>query len=123
VARPVAVSDFTLYSMLSEPSLSPDGKKVAFSARRANLREDGYDSDVYIADTRKGAPQLFTTGKKDYDPRWSPDGESILFLSRRHFEKEDKGNALYAISTNGGEARLIYKSKDGIDNPHWSPEA
>lgn len=123
MARAVAVSDFALYSMLSEPSLSPDGKMVAFSARRANLKEDSYDSEVYVADTRKGSPELFTTGKKDYDPRWSPDGKSILFLSRRHFEKEDKGNALYLIGVKGGEARLIYKSKDGIDIPQWSQDS
>ncbi|MDA4123829.1 MAG: S9 family peptidase [Thaumarchaeota archaeon] len=108
--------------MLSEPSLSPDGNKVAFSARRANLKEDGYDSEVYVADTKRGNPELFTTGKKDYDPRWSPDGKSILFLSRRLFEKEDKGNALYVIGVKGGEARLVFKSKDGIDNPQWSPD-
>ncbi len=109
--------------MLSEPSFSPDGRRVAFSARRANIEEDVYDSDVYIADLRGGTPELFTTGKKDYDPRWSPDGNSILFLSRRHLGKDDKGNALYVISAGGGEAKVIYKTKDGVDSPQWSPDS
>ncbi len=109
--------------MLSEPSLSPDGRRVAFSARRANLEEDSYDSDVYVIDVKKRASEPFTTGKKDSDPRWSPDGKSILFLSRRNFGKDDKGNALYAISAKGGEARLLHKTKDGIDNPQWSPDS
>jgi acylaminoacyl-peptidase len=109
--------------MLSEPSLSPDGKRVAFSARRANMEDDAYHSDVYVTDVRGPAKDPFTTGKKDYDPRWSPDGSSILFLSRRQFGKDDKGNALYVIGAKGGEARLLHKTKDGVDNPQWSPDS
>jgi dipeptidyl aminopeptidase/acylaminoacyl peptidase len=109
--------------MLSEPSFSPDGRRVAFSARRANMKDDAYDSDVYVTDARGLAKDPFTTGKKDYDPKWSPDGTSILFLSRRQFSKDDKGNALYVISAKGGEASLLHKSKDGVDNPQWSPDS
>ena len=123
VRRAIAPSDFTHYALLSEPSLSPDGRRVAFSARRANTEDDVYDSDVYVTDMRGSAKEPFTTGKKDYDPKWSPDGNSILFLSRRQFGKDDKGNALYVISAKGGEARLLHKSKDGIDNPQWSPDS
>ena len=121
--RAIAPSDFTHYALLSEPSLSPDGRRVAFSARRANMEDDAYDSDVYVTDVRGLAKDPFTTGKKDYDPRWSPDGSSILFLSRRQFSKDDKGNALYVISAKGGEARLLRKTKDGVDNPQWSPDS
>lgn len=121
--RAVGPSDFKLYAMLSEPSFSQDGKKVAFSAKRANLKEDGYDSDVYIAEVKSGRCVPFTTGKKDSDPRWSPDGRSILFSSRRGLKKEEKGNALYVISADGGEARLLKRSEEGIDNPQWSPDS
>lgn len=96
---------------------------MAFSVRRANLGEDSYDSDVYVADVGRGGCSLFTTGKKDSDPKWSPDGHSILFVSRRGFKEEDKGNSLYVISSQGGEARLLKRSEDGIDSPQWSPDS
>ena len=48
--RAIVPADIKLYAMLSEPSFSPDGRRVAFSAKRADLEEDSYESDVYIAD-------------------------------------------------------------------------
>ena len=121
--RAVVPSDIKLYAMLSEPSFSPDGRKVAFSVKRANLDEDSYESDVYIADAKGGSCEPFTTGKKDSDPKWSPDGRSMLFISRRGLKKEDKGNALYVISADGGEARLLRRSEDGAENPRWAPDS
>ncbi|HEV2226622.1 MAG TPA: DPP IV N-terminal domain-containing protein, partial [Nitrososphaerales archaeon] len=123
MSRAVGVTDFRLYAILSEPSISPDGTRVAFSAKRANLDEDAYDSDVYIANVKTGKVSLFTSGKKDSDPKWSPDGRSILFLSKRNMKKDDKGNALYVIAADGGEARLLRRSEDGIENPQWSPDS
>ncbi len=35
--RTIRPPDLALYSMLSDPSMSPDGKKVAVSVRKANL--------------------------------------------------------------------------------------
>ncbi|MDV3277408.1 MAG: hypothetical protein LYZ69_02945 [Nitrososphaerales archaeon] len=123
MSRPVKPADFALYGMLSEPSFSPDGKRIAFSVRRANLANDEYDSEVYVCETRGGSLTKFTSGGKDSDPVWSPDGSSILFLSKRGFAKDEKGSALYVIPAEGGEARLLVKSKNGIENPQWSPDS
>ena len=121
--RPIRPADFALYKAFSDPSFSPNGKKVAFSVRQANVDDDGYDSDVYVAELRGRKVSKFTSGKKDSGPVWSPDGSSILFTSKRGFAKDEKGAALYIISSEGGEARLVIKSKEGIESPLWSPDS
>ncbi|MDV3293744.1 MAG: S9 family peptidase [Nitrososphaerales archaeon] len=123
MSRPVQPSDLGLYRMLSEPSFSPDGKRVAFSTRRANVEDDGYDSDVCVVQLTGIKLTKYTSGKKDSDPMWSPDGKSILFTSKRGFAKDEKGGALYVISAEGGEARLLVKSKEGVESPQWSPDS
>jgi acylaminoacyl-peptidase len=121
--RSIRPDDFKLYVMLSEPSLAPDGKRLAFSTKRPNMKDDSYDSDLCIVDTTGGELTLFTSGKKDSDPRWSPDGKFILFVSRRDLGKDEKGNALYVIPSGGGEARLLYKAETGVESARWSPDS
>jgi dipeptidyl aminopeptidase/acylaminoacyl peptidase len=121
--RAIEPKDLALYRMISEPSLSPDGRRVAFSVKNPNLEEDRYDSDVYVIDAEGGTPTKFTSGGRDSDPSWSPDGTSLLFLSKRGFGKQEKGGALYAIGASGGEAALLVKRKEGISSPRWSPDS
>jgi dipeptidyl aminopeptidase/acylaminoacyl peptidase len=123
MARSVKAEDLTLYSMFSEPSFSPDGRKIAFSVRSANLQDDAYDSDVCIVDVGTKETEVFTHGKKDVDPKWSPDGRQLLFTSKRNLSKDEKGNSLYVIPSAGGEARLIHRDKEGVDNPQWAPDS
>jgi dipeptidyl aminopeptidase/acylaminoacyl peptidase len=123
MARPVRPQDFSLYALISEPDFSPDGRRLVFSSKKANLKDDSYDSDIYVADVRKGGAVRFTSGGKDSGPRWSPDGKSILLVSKRNMSKDEKGNALYVISAEGGEATQVLRSEDGIDSPEWAPDS
>ena len=73
---------------LRYPSISPDGKTVAFS----------YKGDLYLIGSDGGeARQLTSNPAYDYSPVWSPDGKTIAFASDRY------GNFdIYAVSIDGG---------------------
>ncbi len=60
------------------PAWSPDGTRLAFTARR----EGDEATQVYVIDLRGGEAQRVTsisTGARA--PRWSPDGQSLLLVS------------------------------------------
>ena len=123
MGRPVVPEDISKYKMISNPSFSPDQKKIAVSVHQANLEDDAYTSDVWIASSDGSTFTRFTYGGRDYDPVWSPDGKQILFLSRRSLAKDEKGNELYVVSAGGGEARRILRRKEGIEGPQWAGDS
>ena len=75
-------------SWLRYPSISPDGKNVAFS----------YKGDIYIVDSEGGrARQITSNPAYDYSPVWAPDGKNIAFASDRY------GNFdIFTVSADGG---------------------
>jgi Tol biopolymer transport system component/C-terminal processing protease CtpA/Prc len=84
-------------SWMRYPTLSPDGKTIAFT----------YRGDLYRVSAAGGmATQLTQHPAQDFMPVWSHDGTRIAFASDRH------GNFdLYVIPATGGEAqRLTYHS-------------
>jgi len=90
------------------PSISPDGKTIAFS----------YKGDLYkVAATGGTAEPITLSEGHDFMPVWSPDGKQIAFASDR------SGNYdVYLMSSEGGPAkRLTFNSSN--DYPYcFSPD-
>jgi TolB protein len=99
---------------VSQPSASPDGKKIAFMSRQ------GAESHIYVVENSATTPRKVTSaGPNNWNPVWSPDGTKILFFSDRQEKGQDQ---IFVVNADGsGETQL---TKDGFNNvfPSWSPD-
>jgi len=95
----------------SDPAFSPDGRSLAFTARR----EDNWD--LYQLELGDGRLTRLTD-HADYDgrPAWSPDGRAIAFETLREGDLD-----IYVLPI-GGEARALADASGAETSPAWSPD-
>lgn len=118
--RKIRAEDLRKIKFVSDPQISPDGRKIAFVLSNINYKENKYERHIWLANTRTGNMDQFTHGYgSDTFPRWSPNGESIIFLSRDREPK--KKTQIYLINLRGGEAQMLAETEQGISSPQWSP--
>ncbi len=91
------------------PSLSPDGKSVAFVSRGRN------DDDIFLLRVGGENPVNLTGGTpgRDSEPVFSPDGERIAFCSERD------GGGIFLMGATGESPRKLVG--EGA-HPAWSPD-
>lgn len=96
----------------NHPTISPDGKEIAFSSSR-----DG-DYEIYRM-RRDGSSVRRLTKSRGLDirPNWSPDGKWLAFTSARDGDYE-----IYAVKSNGGAAQRITTNPERDDYASWHPD-
>jgi uncharacterized protein YjdB len=99
----------------TQPVLSPDRTRIAFSSNRGN-RDGNFDLFVMNADA-SDIRRLTSERGTDGEPAWTPDGASIVFTSARSGVPQ-----LYVISADSGEARPLTTSAGGNQSPAISPD-
>jgi Tol biopolymer transport system component len=94
-----------------QPSLSPDGRKVAFVSSRSGAPE------IWVDAIDGGAPrQLTFRGEPVATPRWSPDGATIVYASWNGDNQD-----VYSVRADGGQSPWRVTFEASIeDNPSWS---
>lgn len=115
IPRPAALRRLTRLTfdtgLQSNPTLSPDGRYVAYSANREST------SDIWVQQVSgTGSPIRVTDGKgANWEPEWSPDGRYIAYRS------ESDGGGLFVVPALGGSL-LQRRIADFGHFPHWSPD-
>ena len=91
-----------------EPRLSPDGRRVAYTAEAGGARQ------VCILDLRNGVTRQLTASEKDVsDPQWAPDGAHLAFV---------RDDAIWLIGTDGSRPTVVTDHPAGSRAPRWAPD-
>jgi dipeptidyl aminopeptidase/acylaminoacyl peptidase len=113
-------ADILRIRWVSDPQISPDGRRVAFVVTMLSEERDEYLSNVWIVDVAGGEPRRFTTGPgRDTAPRWSPDGAWLAFLAARDPRAKPQ---LHVMPADGGEPVRLTDMSHGVSAPAWAPD-
>ncbi len=110
----------------TNPSWSPDGKRIAFASWDGKIIDFVIDFEIYVMDADGGNLQNLTNNPNDdRSPSWSPDGERIVFVSHRagHFKSKFLiTSEIYVMGTDGGNQRRLTENRKNDESPSWSPD-
>ena len=120
VAREIEIPEV---GEILNPTWSPDGKFIAFSATV------GGDADLFIYDLVSSTAKRITSDLfGDLQPAWSPDGRQIAFVTDRFTTKADTLQpgeyqlALFDVTTGSIAALTTFPQGKNI-NPQWNPDS
>jgi len=109
-------NDLMKVRRVSDPQLSPDGKKVAFTIGDVNMTANRVVNQIYVADLDRPdrPPRQLTSGNSsNSSPRWSPDGKKLAFTT---------GGQVWTMEPDGDRKRQVTSISTGAGNPVWSPD-
>jgi Tol biopolymer transport system component len=94
------------------PRWSPDGKRIAFSARKPSE-----DWKIYVVSADGGSPEQLIPGEGLLDPTWSPDGNFLAYSS----DFTDLHSVVHLVDLRTHQVSTVAGS-EGLFSPRWSPD-
>lgn len=122
--RPFTFEDMMALERVGEPQVSPDGRWVAFSAVKVDLKANTRTPHLWVAPLAGGESRQMTAGVAGEDrPRWSPDGKQLAYIS-----SQDGSSQVWVADFDGaagtltGDPRRITSISTEADGELWSPD-
>jgi dipeptidyl aminopeptidase/acylaminoacyl peptidase len=116
--RAFELADVYRVKQVGSPTVSPDGRHVAFQVRRTDLEADESWCEIWLMDADGANARQMTRGEhQDTGPQFTPDGGSLLFSSNRAGATQ-----VYVMPIDGGEPRQLTTFPTGVSDPVLSPD-
>ena len=105
--------------------LSPDGERIALTARTRNRRNDAFLTEIHLVDVATGALRRLTDNQApEGGVSWAPNGSAILYTAADDEEWMNRNTKLWLIDPESGEHRLLSGAFEGSpSNPTWTPDS
>jgi dipeptidyl aminopeptidase/acylaminoacyl peptidase len=101
------------FGRVGNVSVSPDGRRVAYTVTYYSIPENRGNSDIYVMDTGGGnKKQLTTTVAREGSLAWLPSGKAIAFL---------RNGELWNIDPDTGVETQVSDIKEPIDGFVYAP--
>lgn len=119
----ITATDLLKIRQPANPTISPDGKQVAYTVRTLETQDSGdtvYRSRLWLAsiDGDPAPRELTGAGAKAHAPAWHPSGDRLAFV-----RPEADGRArIWVLPLAGGEPYAVTPSLRGTAAPAWSPD-
>src|SRR5204862_4424579 len=103
--RAFTIEDLYRAKGISDLTLSPDDKTLAFTVTTSDLSHAKRSSKVWLMDVDGQNARTITRGDGDSSPHFSPDGKQLAFL---------RDSNLYLLPLGGGEAKELTSISTGV---------
>jgi dipeptidyl aminopeptidase/acylaminoacyl peptidase len=120
-----ALKPFTLeaareIAYVSEPSISPDAKRIVYVRARADYKSDKLTAELVLVDASGANARVLTHDRESVSsPQWSPEGDRIAFLAS---PAEGKPPQIFVLPMDGGDALQATKNAAGVESFVWKPD-
>jgi dipeptidyl aminopeptidase/acylaminoacyl peptidase len=99
--------------------VSPNGKRIVFSARRENRVNHPYRAELFIADVKTGKVTRLTDNDAPEDgPKWAPDGKTFLYRAPSDVDYYLTSGHFWAMNPDTKDIRK-YEHKIGTIEFGW----
>jgi TolB protein len=115
VVQPQKLAIAAEYRCNNDKAISPDGRKLAFSANVSPNR----GSQVFLANADGTDTKLMAAESPSYFHGWSPDNKTLAFVAQRN---GDGQYDIYSMPAAGGAERRLTFNVHQDDGPDYSPD-
>ncbi len=114
-SQPVKLAIPDDYACNNDKAISPDGKRLAFSATTPASK----GSQVFLADADGSHSKRMTSETPSYFHGWSPDSKALAFVAQRNGSGQFD---IYRMPSTGGAEQRLTSNVHHDDGPDYSPD-